>query len=197
MARTGETVKVGRRQAEGTEVLPTLALRDTVHFPGQINTLHVVREPSVRAIRKALEADGRVLVFSQRDMAIEEPAPSDLHEIGVLSEILQSIPMPDGGLRVALRGISRVKCHSLRIEKGAFAAAYAEITEQVAAGPEVDALERACVDSFTNVVSMNRDIPPEALQGLAGLEDPGHLADTILHHLPFEDETEAGAARGA
>ncbi|MEZ0325310.1 MAG: endopeptidase La [Fimbriimonas sp.] len=182
MGSAGGTVKAKK---ETVELLPTLALRDTVHFPGQINTLHVVREPSVRAVRRALESDGRVLVFSQRDMAVEEPKAVDLHEIGVLSEILQSIPMPDGGLRVALRGLSRIRVDRLKMERGLFLSSFFLIADDSSGGAEVDALERACVDSFSNVVALNREIPPEALQGIAGIEDAGLLADTILHHLPL------------
>ncbi|HSI72965.1 MAG TPA: endopeptidase La [Fimbriimonas sp.] len=185
MPRIGEKIKVAKRSAVPSEVLPTLALRDTVHFPGQINTLHVVREPSVRAVRKALESDGRVLVFSQRDMAVEEPQAADLHDVGLQSEILQSIPMPDGGLRVALRGLMRVRSQRLRMDRGSFVASFIPITEDARAGAEVDALERACVDTFSNVIALNREIPPEALHGIAAIEDPGLLADTILHHLPL------------
>jgi ATP-dependent Lon protease len=186
MARAASKGGNGAGSEVQSDFLPALALRDTVLFPGQIATIHVVREPSVRAVRRAVEGDGRIVVVSQRDMSVDSPVESDLYTIGVLTEVLQPMPMPDGGLRVALRGLSRVQLANLQERDGSFLCAYEPIFEAMREGAEIDALARACIGSFTHVVSLNKDIPPEALQGLASMEEPGLLADTILQHLPIK-----------
>jgi len=175
------------KAAKGPEAatqIPVLAVRDAVHFPGVVNTLLVVREPSQRALRKALEADHTVIVLSQRDMEIEEPSAADLFEYGTLSEAMQSIPLPDGSTRVALRGLSRVRATRVVQKGGCFWAEVETLIDVPATGTEIDAMERAAVESFTRIVELNPEVPPEALQGIAQLDNAGYLADTILHHLP-------------
>jgi len=72
-------------------------------FPRLVTTLHVIREPSLKAVKQAMEGDRMVLVLSQTDMSVEEPGTEDLARVGTYSEVLQALPMPDGGMRVVLR----------------------------------------------------------------------------------------------
>lgn len=166
-------------------LVPVLPVRDAVHFPHLINTLHVIREASMRALRKSMDSDRLVLVLSQRDMSLEDPGAPDLFRVGTLSETLQSVPMPDASVRVALRGISRARATKIVSRAGAFWAEIEEIPEIDSEGVELDAMIRAAVDDFSRVVAMNKAIPPEAMQSVAHLEDAGRVADAIAHHLPI------------
>ncbi|HWD37841.1 MAG TPA: endopeptidase La [Fimbriimonas sp.] len=165
---------------------PVVAIRDAVHFPGLINTLLVVREPSVKAITGAGKGDHRVVVLSQRDMSVEDPQSSDLFNVGILSEVLQATPLPDSSLRVALRGVRRVRATKLVARSGCFYTQVEELNEQPATGNEAEALSRAAVESFMRVVEKNHQIPPESIESVVHAETPGKLADAILHHLPIK-----------
>src|SRR5438105_1549038 len=105
----GSERKVRRETKQATRLVPVLPARDAVHFPSLINTLQVVREPSRKALRRALDGDRTVLVLSQRDMGVEEPGANDLYRVGTLSEALQALPLPDTSLRVTLRGLRRAR----------------------------------------------------------------------------------------
>jgi len=167
-------------------LVPVLAARDAVHFPALINTLNVVREPSVRAIRKSMESDRRVLVLSQRDMSQEDPRVEDLYVTGTLSEALQALPMPDTSLRVVLRGLKRARAVKLVSNKGTFWAEIEEVEESDNSDLKVDAMMRACTESFSRIVGLNKLIPPEAMQSVVHVESAGKLADAIAHHLPLK-----------
>lgn len=172
----------------GSEIqspIPVVPVRDAVHFPSLINTLHVVREPSVRAVKRGLERDQLVLVLSQRDMAVEEPGANDLHRFGTLSEVLQATPLPDGSFRVALRGVRRIRATKIVNRAGSFWAEAEQIEEVDHEGPEVDASMRLAVESFSSIVELNKSLPPESLQSVVHVEHPGALADAIAHHLPL------------
>lgn len=171
-----------------TTMLPVLAVRDAVHFPGLVNTLHIVREPSLRALRKAMDTTRMVVVLSQRDMAVEDPKANDLVTVGTLSDTLQAIPLPDTSLRVALRGMYRVRAKSIVERNGCFWAEIEELVEIPSEGVEVDALARACVETYTQVVQLSKDIPPESLQGVVHADNIGVLADTLVHHLPVKPQ---------
>ncbi len=164
--------------------VPVLPVRDTVHFPGLMNTLHVVRELSLRAIRTSMEGDRRILVVSQKDMSVQEPGPNDLHSFGIISEPLQSLPLPDGSYRVALRGLRRVRVNKVVNQGGLFWAEVEEVSEGAVEPVRAEALMRAVVETFSNVVQLNKNIPPEAMQSVVHAEESGALADAIGHHLP-------------
>ena len=165
-------------------LVPVLAVRDAVHFPLLVNTLHVVREPSLKAVRKSMDGERRVLVLSQQDMAVEDPQASDLCRIGTLSEPLQALPMPDTSLRVALKGLRRARATKVILRNGLFWAEIEEVVETYVEDVEVEARMRATIETFTSIVHLNKQIPPESLQTVVHLEHPGALADAVAHHLP-------------
>jgi ATP-dependent Lon protease len=166
-------------------LIPVIAVRDVVHFPGIVNTLHVVRDASRNALREAGARDDLVFVVSQRDMALEEPEPADLHCVGTLSETLQSIPMPDGSVRLALRGLQRGRAARLVLEGGTFWAELVAVEETPSFGPETEASMREAIQLYTGIVEGNPDVPAESLQGLPQIESAGILTDLIAHHLPI------------
>ena len=167
------------------QLVPVIAARDAVHFPQLINTISVVREPSVRAIRKSMESDRRILVVSQRDMSKEDPRVEDLYETGTLSEALQALPLPDTSLRVVLRGLHRARAKKLISKGGTFWAEIELVEESNEQDLNTDAIMRASVNAFGRVVGMNKQIPPEAMQSVVHVESAGQLADAIAHHLPL------------
>lgn len=184
MSRKESGVKV-EKNAKVVTLVPVLPARDAVHFPNLINAINVVREPSLKAVRRSMEGDRRVLVLSQRDMSQEDPRVEDLFETGTLSEALQALPMPDTSLRVVLRGLKRARATKLITKLGTFWAEIEEMPETDDDDLRVDALMRACVESFGRVIGMNKAIPPEAMQSVVHVENAGRLADAIAHHLPL------------
>ena len=167
--------------------IPVLAVRDTVHFPLLVNTLHVVREPSLKAVRKSMEGDHTVLVLSQLDMSVENPAVGDLATVGTVSEVLQALPMPDGGLRVVLRGLYRAKSANLNQRAGSFWAEIERVNE-VHGDDSVESasLMRVALETFGRVVQLNKNVPAESIQSVAHSDSPGSMADAIAHHLPLQ-----------
>ncbi|HRK21233.1 MAG TPA: endopeptidase La, partial [Fimbriimonadaceae bacterium] len=181
MPRTKPSVRTPVPHAQ----VPVLPARDSVVFPGMIHTLHVAREGSRRAVRLALNESRPVFVVSQRDMAVEEPAPSELHRIGTLCEALQAVPLPDGSLRIALRGLRRAEAVRYHRRGGLIQAAVENLAESDGSTLEHEALMRACVEAFTEIVERGKKIPAEALETVVHQETAGALADAIAHHLPL------------
>jgi len=149
-----------------------------------IHTLHVAREGSRRAVRTALNEARPVFVVSQRDQTVEEPSPGDLFRIGTLCEALQAVPLPDGSLRIALRGLKRAEAVRYHRRAGVIQAT-CEPVEEAGAGDavETEALMRACVDAFSDLLERGKKIPAEAIETVVHQESPGALSDAIAHHL--------------
>lgn len=158
-------------------------MRDNVHFPQLVSTLLVGRSLSLKALQSAVRSNRMVLVLGQRDVSVDEPSAEDLYEIGTLSEVVQVMPMPDGTMRVVLRGVARARANGVVLRNGHLRAAYEIILEDAAMGPESEALRREAVNAFQQVAALGKHVPVEVMEVLPSIEDTGHLADILTDHL--------------
>ncbi|MFO7958015.1 MAG: endopeptidase La [Candidatus Brocadiia bacterium] len=78
------------------DVLPLIALRNMVMFPGVITALRVGRPRSVAALEAARDTDGRLVLVSQREAAVDQPAPDDLYEVGVVAQLRGAVQREEG-----------------------------------------------------------------------------------------------------
>jgi ATP-dependent Lon protease len=90
-------------QPEG-DVLPVIALRNVVVFPGVVTRLRVGRPRSVAALARAREGDGRLALVTQRRAEVDEPLPEDLYEVGVISEVRTADGEDEEGVQVVVAG---------------------------------------------------------------------------------------------
>ena len=88
---------------------PVLPLRDIVVFPHMIVPLFVGREKSVRALEEVMADDKQILLSSQIDPAVDDPATDGIYKVGVLANVLQLLKLPDGTVKVLVEGKMRVK----------------------------------------------------------------------------------------
>src|SRR5438034_8016662 len=88
------------RDVEKIQVLPMVALRDTVIFPEMIVPLQVGRDRSVKALDRAVRASSPVALVTQRSSETEEVNNVDeLYAVGTLAKIAQVIRLQDGTIR--------------------------------------------------------------------------------------------------
>jgi len=168
--------------------LPLLPLRDVVVFPHMVIPLFVGRPKSIRALEAAMEAGRQIMLVAQRAAGQDEPKPEDMFGVGCISSILQMLKLPDGTVKVLVEGIQRAQTQGITDEGENFAAEVVPVPPAVEASPEIEALRRAVTQHFDQYVKLNKKIPPEILTSIAGIDDPGRLADTIAAHLPLKLE---------
>ena len=91
-------------------VLPLLALRNLVMFPGVVTPLRVGRPRSLAALERATGGDGRLVLLTQRHAEVEDPGPEDLYDVGVISEVRASPEGERGAVRVVIAiGLERCR----------------------------------------------------------------------------------------
>ncbi len=164
--------------------LPVLPLRDVVVFPHMVIPLFVGRDKSIRALDLAMEGDKRILLVAQKSAETDDPEAGDLYEIGTLAQVLQLLKLPDGTIKVLVEGVSRVKVSGVHEADGTLAGV-GEVVEPVDSREprEVEAIARSLVSLFEQYVKTNRKLPPELLQTLSGIDEPGRLADVVAAHI--------------
>ncbi|MBS1705339.1 MAG: endopeptidase La [Armatimonadetes bacterium] len=178
-----------RRSAlAGTHRVPVLPVRDNVYFPELVSTLLVGREMSLRALEHSATHERLVLVLGQRDSAVDEPAAADLYRIGTLSEVLQVVPMPDGTLRMVMKGLSRCRVSELRFRSGYFSCTIEPVAETAGSNGNVEALRREALEGVQQLSSLGKGLVPEVVEALSSIEHPSLLADSIMNHMPVRPD---------
>jgi len=168
--------------------LPLLPLRDVVVFPHMVIPLFVGRPKSIKALETAMEAGKGILLVAQKSAAKDEPEAEDLYPIGCVANILQMLKLPDGTVKVLVEGSQRARIERVEDQKALFVADVTPLAADEGPDHEVEAMRRAILAQFDQYVKLNKKIPPEILTSLAGIEEPGRLADTIAAHLPMKLE---------
>ncbi len=164
--------------------LPVLPLRDVVVFPHMVIPLFVGRDKSIRALDLAMEADKRILLVAQKSAETDDPGAADLYQIGTLATVLQLLKLPDGTIKVLVEGVERVRVGDVAERDGTLVGD--AITAESVQGRddrEIEAVARSLMSLFEQYVKTNRKLPPELLQTLSGIDEPGRLADTVAAHL--------------
>ena len=165
------------------KTVAVLPLRDVVVFPNMVIPLFVGREKSIVALDRAMDSGKEILLLAQKDAADDDPGKDDLYSIGTMASILQLLKLPDGTVKVLVEGGDRTRAVEFTETDECFMAIPEKIEIETISDDEVDVLMRTVVSSFEQYVKLNNKIPPEVLNSLSGIEEPGRLADTIAAHL--------------
>ena len=97
-------------EVEQIQVLPLVALRDTVIFPEMIVPLTVGRDRSVKSLDRAVRTSQPVALITQKSNETEEVNSVDeLYSIGTLAKIAQVIRLQDGTIRAIVQGQRRIR----------------------------------------------------------------------------------------
>ena len=176
-----ESPKEGKKRKK--REYPILPLRDVVVFPGMIIPLFVGRAKSVAALESGMQGEKRIILVTQKQIEIDEPAPGDLYSVGTLINILQLLKLPDGSIKVLVEGVERVRILGITGGDPYYVSEISTINDREEHSPEVQALLRHVSELFESYVKLNRKVPQETLLSIMNLEDPGRLADNIAAHL--------------
>ncbi len=186
MSNAPESNAPTTKPAARTEPMPVLPLRDVVVYPHMVIPLFVGREKSILALEQAMKVDKQVLLLAQKQADVDEPDAKDLYGVGTIATILQLLKLPDGTVKVLVEGVERASVSSLQPGDWFTAVATPLTDSERYDEREMDVLVRSVVTQFEQYVKLNRKVPPEILTSLAGIEQPGRLADTVAAHMSLK-----------
>src|SRR5688572_22027571 len=127
------------RDKPETRRLPMLPIRDVVIFPYLMAPFVVGRESSVRALEEALAGDKKVFLATQHDASIDDPKPNEIYQVGTIAQIVQSVKLPDGNVKVLVEGVERGRIVSMNDEEGYFRAVIRSVPQKVDPSPALEA----------------------------------------------------------
>ena len=169
-------------EVEQIQVLPLVALRDTVIFPEMIVPLQVGRDRSVKALDRAVRTSQPVALITQRSNETEEVNSVDeLYAIGTLAKIAQVIRLQDGTIRAIVQGQRRIRLLDLVQTDPHLEARIELIDESHEKSLEVEALMASVQGQIEQYVSSGASVPPEVAVAARNISDAGLLADMVAY----------------
>src|SRR5690242_13219457 len=176
------------KEKSDTKRLPMMPIRDVVIFPYMMTPFVVGRESSVRALEEAMAGDKKIFLATQHDASIDEPKPNEIYSVGTIVNIVQSLKLPDGNIKVLVEGVERAKVVSVADDEGFFRASVKTSSYKVEAGPQLDALISRVTTLFGQYVKLSQNLNYETMIAAIRVDDPGKLADTVGANLQLTIE---------
>src|SRR5215471_4400585 len=177
-----------RKDTKRGRTVPLLPLRDIIVFPHMVVPLFVGREKSIKALEEAMGSDKEILLSAQKKAKTNEPTPDDIYEVGTLGTIIQLLRLPDGTVKVLVEGKSRARILGFVSDDPFFSCEYESLPDDAKRTVEGQALVRTVHTTFESYIKLNKKVPPETLNTVVAVTDPGRLADTIVAHLNLKLE---------
>jgi ATP-dependent Lon protease len=165
-----------------------MPIRDVVIFPYMMTPFVVGRESSVRALEEAMAGDKKIFLATQHDASIDEPKPNEIYSVGTVVNIVQSLKLPDGNIKVLVEGVERAKVFSITDDEGFFRAVVRTFNFKVEAGPQLDALTGRVTSLFEQYVKLSQNLNYETMIAAIRVDDAGKLADTVGANLQLTIE---------
>jgi ATP-dependent Lon protease len=172
-----------KEKSDVIENLPMVPLRDVVVFPHMMIPFVVGRPSSIKALDYALQKGKRIFLSAQHDATRDNPNPDEIYTLGTICNIVQSLKLPDGNVKVLVEGLDRGRALEFREEGGFLKVVVKLIAKQVENGGGVEAVMSKVIGMFEQYVKLSNNLHYDAMLAAVRVEDPGKLADTIASHL--------------
>jgi ATP-dependent Lon protease len=180
------------REKGDVKRVPMMPVRDMVIFPEMMHPFIVGREASVRALEDALAGDKKIFLVTQHDASIDDPKPEEIYQVGTLANIVQSVKLPDGNIKVLVEGTERAKIVQVASEEGFFRATIRTVPLKAEPSPELQQASSRVTNLFEQYVKLSQSLNYDTMIAAVRVEDAGKLSDAIAANLqiPVEEKQE-------
>src|SRR5216110_1618880 len=176
------------KEKSDTRRLPMMPVREVVIFPHMMTPFVVGREASVRALEEALASDKKIFLATQHDASVDEPKANEIYQVGTVVNIVQSLKLPDGNIKVLVEGIERGKVLQIIDTEGFMQASVRLTRYAVEPNPQLEAAMQRVTSLFEQYVKLCQSLNYETMIAAVRMEDPAKLTDTIAANLQLSIE---------
>jgi len=171
------------REKSDTRTLPMMPVRDLVIFPYLMTPFVVGREGSIRALEEALAGDKKIFLATQHDAAADDPKPNEIYQVGTIANIVQSVKLPDGNIKVLVEGLERGKILKVSSEEGYFRVSVKTAAYRPVTTPSLEQLVQRVTSLFEQYAKLSQSLSYETVIAAVKVEEIGKFTDTIAANL--------------
>jgi ATP-dependent Lon protease len=183
-----ESSMLSGREKGDTRILPMMPIRDVVIFPYMMTPFVVGRESSIRALEEALAGDKKIFLATQHDASVDDPKPNDIYQVGTIANIIQSLKLPDGNIKVLVEGSERGKILKVSSEEGYFRASVKTATFRIVSTPSLEQMVQRVISLFEQYVKLSQSLNYETMIAAAKVEEVSKFTDTVAANLSISIE---------
>jgi ATP-dependent Lon protease len=138
----------------------------------------------------ALSEGRHILILTQKDEAVEDPAADDIHTTGTVAMVMRMLKMPDGRLKVLVQGMARARVRRFVQEEPYFRAEIEPVPEPAVENltTEQEALMRAAREQSETILNLRGISSADIMSVLNNVGEPGRLADLVASNLRIKVE---------
>ncbi|MBR0246553.1 MAG: LON peptidase substrate-binding domain-containing protein, partial [Bacteroidales bacterium] len=171
-------------------VIPVLALRNAVIFPGTVFPVTVGREKSIRLVSDVEDGKGWLAAFPQTDISVEDPSEADLYHFGTVCKLIKTLEMPDGTVTAILQGASLAELQEIVSSDPYMEGRVRYLDENIPADCDEREL-RVLADSLKEkaalIVKSSSFAPKEAIGALRSIDNFHFLVNFIATTIEVEN----------
>jgi ATP-dependent Lon protease len=135
-----------------------------------------------------MAGDKKIFLATQHDASTDEPKPNEIYSVGCVVNIVQSLKLPDGNIKVLVEGVERARVVSVTDDEGFFRAVVRTFAFKVEAGQQLEALTGRVTSLFEQYVKLSQNLNYETMVAAIRVDDAGKLADTVGANLQLTIE---------
>ena len=170
------------------DALIILPVRQFVLFPGMVFPISIGRPRSIAGAQEAVRSESQIGILTQRDAAADEPAEIDLYRVGTVANVVRYITGKDGTHHVVCQGEQRFRVIEFLGGWPFLVARVERIPQPAAAEPEIEARFLNLKRQALEALQLLPQVPPELVESVRGIADPGALADMVATYLDLTPE---------
>uniref|UniRef100_UPI0040567904 LON peptidase substrate-binding domain-containing protein n=1 Tax=Candidatus Electronema sp. TaxID=2698783 RepID=UPI0040567904 len=174
------------QDADIPEELPMMAVRDVVVFNYMILPLFVGRPNSVSAVNEAMSGSKMLMLVTQKEISSDKPEPEELYEVGMVVQIMRTLKLPDGRLKVLVQALAKAKITDYKQKEPHFRVGIALVEEDEPSAEitvEIEALMRLVREQTEKIMSLRGILSADLMGVVNSIEEPGRLADLVGSNL--------------
>ena len=171
------------REKSDTRTFPMMPIRDVVIFPYMMTPFVVGRESSIRALEEALAGDKKIFLATQHDPSVDDPKFNEIYQVGTISNIVQSVRLPDGNIKVLVEGLERGKVLKITNDEGYFQVQTRTVSYRIVSTPSLEQLNQRVNSLFEQYVKLNQSLNYETMIAAVRVEDVGKFTDSVAANL--------------
>jgi ATP-dependent Lon protease len=155
-----------------------------VVFPHMMAPFIVGRDQSVQALEQSLGvSDKLIFLVAQKDPKIDEPVRDDMHKIGVVARIVQSLKLPNGNVKVMVEGVERARLIDLEEVDGALHADVETYHIDFPVDENVEIYINKVLGVFETYAKMSHHLAFEGLVSTIQMDNTDQFTDQLAAHL--------------
>lgn len=168
-------------------VLPIVATRDMVLYPGMTMPLSVGRAKSMKVVADAEKNKTYIGILLQRDPEVEDPQGKDLYEIGTVAEVVKILDMPDGSRNVILQGRRLFKLEELVSDNPCLSGrvSFLEEVRPDEKDRRMQALVSNLKDALHRMAQYMEDLPREIIFAFNNIHEGIYLVNFLCSIFPM------------